>query len=366
MDIDAPTMQKLKEALSSSKNIGIAVAQAPSLDEMAAALAFYLLLKNANKKVSIASVNNPIVEISNLVGINQVQSVLGGSADGDLVVSFPYVDGEIEKVSYTLDEQKGFLNIIVKAGENGLSFSEKDINYTRGSGDIDLLIAIGAAQLADLGEVVPADKLQNVKIVNIDVKQHNQKFGDVVLVSPNRSSVSEHVADITLSLGFQLDQDVAQNLFSGLTSATENFQHPMTSPLAFEIAGVLMKKGARRQVTQPHTQVPGTQDALGGLATRPQPQQQTQSQQSQQRQQTQQPHAAPAVSAPVQNQNQNQNQNRNNARPVSNQQQQPSRPAQQQPAAQNNAQPAANNQEDPNQAPVDWLSPKVYKGSSNF
>lgn len=351
MDIDAPTMQKLKEALSSSKNIGIAVAQAPSLDEMAAALSLYLLLKNANKKVSIASSSNPIVEISNLVGINQVQSVLGGSADGDLIVSFPYADGEIEKVSYTLDEQKGFLNIIVKAGENGLSFTEKDINYTRGSGDIDLLIVIGAAQLADLGEVVPADKLQGVKIVNIDIKPHNQKFGDVILVAPNRSSVSEHIADITLSLGFQFDQDVAQNLFSGLMSATENFQHPMTSPLAFEIAGVLMKKGARRHVAAPHTQLPGTPDSLGGLEAR------------------QQQNVAAQTPAPVQNPSPMN-------RPVAHSNQQQAQPRQQQSkpvqqagqhvVGQQQQQPMKNGQDDQNQAPVDWLSPKVYKGSSNF
>jgi hypothetical protein len=71
----------------------------------------------------------PLVEVSSLVGIDEVKTTLG-EASGDLVVSFPYREGEIEKVSYTRDDN--FLNIVVKAGEKGLNFDEKDVKFTRG------------------------------------------------------------------------------------------------------------------------------------------------------------------------------------------------------------------------------------------
>src|SRR6266566_5630360 len=126
--MDNAISQKIKEAIGKSNTIGIVVGKDPSLDGMAAALSMYLLLREANKKVSIASPSEPIVEISSLVGIDKVQSSLGGEA-GDLIVSFPYVEGEIEKVSYTLED--GLLNIIVKAAEQGLTFEDKDVRYTR-------------------------------------------------------------------------------------------------------------------------------------------------------------------------------------------------------------------------------------------
>ena len=96
--MDKNIIQKLKDVIAKSNNIGIAVGNQPSIDEMGAALSLYLLLRNANKKVSIASPSDPIVEISSLVGIDRVQKQFGGDA-GDLVVSFPYEEGEIEKVS---------------------------------------------------------------------------------------------------------------------------------------------------------------------------------------------------------------------------------------------------------------------------
>src|SRR5690348_2001865 len=154
--MDKTAIQKLKDAIGKSNSIGIAVAQNPSLDEMGVALPFYLLLKTANKRVTIASPSDPIVEISSLVGIDRVQKRFGGDA-GDLVVSFPYKEGEIEKVSYTLENN--FLNIIVKASEQGLSFQEQDVRFTRGSGSIDLLIVVGAAQLNQIGDVVDSQKL---------------------------------------------------------------------------------------------------------------------------------------------------------------------------------------------------------------
>src|SRR6185369_4623759 len=128
--MEKPAIQKIKDALAKANTIGIVVGQNPTLDQMAGALSLYLSLKQVNKKAVIASPSNPIVEISSLVGIDKVQTKLGGDA-GDLVVSFPYAEGEIEKVSYTLENEQ--LNIIVKAGENGLNFVEKDVKFIRGS-----------------------------------------------------------------------------------------------------------------------------------------------------------------------------------------------------------------------------------------
>ena len=242
--MDNNTLQKIKDILVKSNNIGIAVGANPSVDAMAGALALFLLLKAANKQVSIASPTPPIVELSSLVGINRVQTSLGGEA-GDLVVSFPYVEGEIEKVSYTLEE--GFLNIIVKASEQGLSFDEKDVRYVRGSGAIDLLLVVGTPRLSELEDLVDSQKLRDVRIINIDNKEANQGFGDVVLVSSKFSSVSEQVADLALALGFRLEQDVAQNLLTGITTETKNFQTPNVTPLTFEMMALLMKSGAARR-----------------------------------------------------------------------------------------------------------------------
>ncbi|MGH7245996.1 MAG: hypothetical protein ACREGI_03615, partial [Candidatus Levyibacteriota bacterium] len=130
--MDNQTFQRLKEILSKHQAVGVVVKPNPTIDEMGAALGLFLSLKQMGKQAVIACPTDPTVDISSLVGINKVQKSLGGSTGGDLTVTFPYKEGEIEKVSYTLDNGK--LNIVVKVGAQGLSFQEKDVQFNRGAG----------------------------------------------------------------------------------------------------------------------------------------------------------------------------------------------------------------------------------------
>ncbi len=236
-------LNKLSEILSKSKSIGIVTPKDPNLDQMGAALALYLSLSSDGKNVTVATPNDPLVEVSNLVGIDEVKTSINGRI-GDLVVSFPYKEGEVEKVSYTLEDN--FLNIVVKAGDEGLSFNEKDVKFTRPKVAPDLLFIIGASMLSNLGKLFDPQELKDTTVINIDNSSQNQGFGDLVMVSPRSSSISEQVASVISSLSLKMDVDIAQNLMKGIDFATDNFQSPNTSALAFEMAGVLMRQGALR------------------------------------------------------------------------------------------------------------------------
>lgn len=244
--MDNLMLDKIKELLAKNESIGIGVGKNPGVDEMAAALSLYLSLIAVGKKVTVACPTGPIVELASLVGINKVKNSFDGEGSGDLTVSFPYKEGEIEKISYTLEEGK--LNILVKAGENGLSFNEEGIGYKRGRGAPGLIFVVGTPRLSDLGKVFDPEALKDSKVINIDYKPENQGFGDIPLIGKNSSSVSELVASFISSIELKIDFDIASNLMAGLISATNNFQNPKTSPLAFETAASLMKKGAIREV----------------------------------------------------------------------------------------------------------------------
>lgn len=351
--MDNSQLQKIKDIIASSEKVGIAVGENPTVDEMAAALSLYLSLTQANKAVVVASPTAPIVELSSLVGIDQVQTDFASNA-GDLVVSFPYREGEIEKVSYTIDDEKSLLNIIVKAGEQGLNFDEKDVVYTRGAVIPNLLFVVGTPQLANLGTLFSPDELKDTTIINIDNKADNQKFGDMVLVSPKFSSVAEQVADLIFALNLPVELDTAQNLLSGISYATNNFQDPKTSYVAFEIAAMLMKRGAQRSVntrggmniTAPITQ-PAPVNPMPAAAPKQQPQQ------NQPKQQHKAPDFGSFMPSPdfrKQNQQKQVEQRAEESR------------------MQNRQQPQQQNQpkreEGGKNPPADWLTPKVYSGST--
>lgn len=238
-------LEKIKDLLAKNENIGIAVGRNPGIDQMAAALSLYLALSDTSKKINIVCPTEPIVEVSSLVGINKVKKTFDGGASGDLTVSFPYEEGEIEKISYTLEEGK--LNILVKAGENGLSFNEKDVEYKREGTAPGLVFVVGTPRISDLGTAFDMETLKDSKVINIDYKPENQGFGDIPLLGSNASSVCELMANFISSLSLKMDVDIASNLLTGIIDATDNFQSTTTSALAFETVAVLLKKGAVRK-----------------------------------------------------------------------------------------------------------------------
>lgn len=373
--MDNLTFQKIKDIILKNQDIAVVVGSNPSLDQMAAGLGLFLVLKQMGKNAAIACPTDPIVALSSLVGIDKVQKTIGAAdGSGDLTVSFPYKEGEIEKVSYTLDNGK--LNIVVKAGERGLSFNQSEVAFLRASKMPSLLIFVGVSKLSDVASIYTQQ--MGVSVVNIDNKADNEKFGDIVVVDQRWSSVSEQVADFVTLLEpqIELNVDTAQNLLTGIEFATNDFTNSKTSYLAFEVAGILMKKGATRdrakQIIQ-GSQTNTVSNPSQYFPSKPQPA-------AQQVQIPQQPvvQPQPVVSQPIQ-------------QPV-----QSSQPVQPQPApqpintwqpapvtspivmSQPAAQPVVNQQSQtvqtpiqsesisqaPKQAPPDWLTPKVYKGST--
>lgn len=282
-------IQRVKEIFEGQGSFAIVVGQGYGVDEMASALSIYLMLRSQGKDVSIVSSKQPLVEVSNLVGIDRVKPSFESNT-GDLIVSFPYQQNEIGKVSYTLEN--GLLNIIVKPKDAPLSFGEKDVIFKRSGSNPDVLIAIGVKRISELQEFFDVQSLKDTVIINIDRQGSNEGFGDIVMISQNSSSVSEQVTNLMLDMGIPVDSDIAQNLMSGIINATKNFQSPRTSSLAFEMAGILLRQGASREAPG-STGQPRTPQQFGHNMRRPSRQQkQTQNlrqiQQQQQHDQVQQ------------------------------------------------------------------------------
>ena len=81
-------IQRLKEIFDKNGPFAVVVGQNYGMDEMASALSLYLALSARGKDIGIVSTKQPLVEVSNLVGIDKVRPAYE-SKTGDLVVSFP-------------------------------------------------------------------------------------------------------------------------------------------------------------------------------------------------------------------------------------------------------------------------------------
>lgn len=241
MDTISQNKQNLQSLLTPGTSVGIIASEKQNIDVLSAALSLHFILQDSGYSSQVISKKEPIVEHSFLVGIDQLKKSFGGITKS-LVVSFPYVEGEIEKVSYNIEGDR--LNVNLFGTDQGIKFDEKDVKYVRQGSSPQIIITVGIQNASEIEELVDT---VNTKIINIDNHIGNALFGEVVLVDTQYSSLSEVVARLTADMGLQLEFDVAQNLLDGISFGTSNFSSPKTSPLAFEMAGVLMHKGAIRK-----------------------------------------------------------------------------------------------------------------------
>jgi len=373
---------QILELLDSEPSIGIIVGENQNLDTVAAALGLYLTLEGAGKNVQIVSKKDPIVEVSHLFGVDKI----GRSFEGltkIVTISVPYREGEIEKVSYNIEGDR--LNVNLFAETNGINFDERDVQYIRKGSSPSLIITIGVTDEAELASFVdPA----TVRTIHIDKNPMNGLMGDIVLIDPSFSSVSEIVADFVMETNLGYDIDAFQNLIDGITFATNNFTHPTTSAFAFEAAGFLLQNGAKRKEKKEEDR--SARDTFPKedyfLNQRPQRQNRPQNAQNQNRVQdqnrpqnqnqsrAQQPSPRMKIQDPFALDDSVQNQPQINNRPAPQPPRQPQQVQQNTPKADNfgdmdfgqqNMNKASGEAESamPDEIPDDWFLPKVFKGS---
>jgi len=238
------TLQKratLAKVLRDNDTIGIIASTRQNHDTIGAALALYLALKESKKNVQVVSSKDPLVEISNLFGIDKVKKSFDSSIK-QLTISFPYVEGEIEKAMYKTEDNK--INVhFYAAKDKTISFSENDVKYIKKGGSPSVIFALAVSD-DEIKEHV--DNLDNVTLIRVS-RHPKDTSGSIVYTDPGFSSVAEIVSKIIQEQGLKLDNDAAQNLIDGIVFSTHNYTHPRTSAYAFDATGFLLKKGAQRR-----------------------------------------------------------------------------------------------------------------------
>lgn len=249
------TLQKrasLAKVLRDATTIGIIASTRQNLDTIGAALALYLSLKEAQKNTQVVSSRDPLVEISSIFGIDNLKRSFDNSLK-QLTISFPFIEGEIEKAMYKTEGDK--INVhFYAAQDKTITFKESDVKFIKKGGTPDVIFALAVSD-DEIKEFVESP--QNITLIRIS-RHPKDTSGTIVYQDPSFSSVSEIVARVIQEQGLPLDSDAAQNLLDGIVFSTFNFTNPKTSAQAFEAAGYLLKKGAKRKESDLEKETPKT------------------------------------------------------------------------------------------------------------
>ena len=111
----------------------------------------------------------------------------------------------------------------------------------------DCVLAVDSASLDRIGEV--QQFIRNRKnLINIDHHASNTRYGDINWVAPNEPSSGEMIYRLLKAARWSIKPEIADCLFTAISTDTGSFQYPTTRPSTYEIAGDLVDKGANLSV----------------------------------------------------------------------------------------------------------------------
>lgn len=194
------------------------------------------------------------------------------SADRILLVAHKKPDGD------TLGSSSSALNWLLREGKDVTAFC-RDLpppsfryldnihRYTNDGGAFDttydLVIVFDSGDLNycgvdDLLPRIPSPHL----LVNVDHHVTNRMFGHLNIVLTDASSTAEIMARFYESANVTVDDRMATSLLTGLLTDTSHFSNSATNPRSIEIAGALLRSGARMNDITKHLLRNKSVDAL--------------------------------------------------------------------------------------------------------
>ena len=241
---DQLTIERFVNIISKSNFGAVVIPPQTNIDIVAAACALYLSL--SQKGVNITLTCEATVDFD-LIGADKFQKTLAAPGD-NLVISFPYTDGAIDKIDYRIENDR--FNLVIIPREKGKKLDSKEVNFYYTGSNFDFIIVLNAPTLDALGSLYQnnTDLFQGREIINIDRHFTNTSFGTLNIVRKNTSSFSEIIYTILKEGQFYIDKDIATNLYAGLASATNNFTSFSTNADTFQTAAELLRLGAKKKI----------------------------------------------------------------------------------------------------------------------
>ncbi len=241
--MDQSLKEKTLDNLTKAQSILIMVSQNSQTDGLASGLALYLSLAKLSKNASISAKAPSVGDAQKLYGVDKIGQYKGNK---NLVIVINNAIETIDRVSHFLDGDK--LKLILHVFPESGGISQNQITFEEEGIKPDVIFTIGYSLENELRTEI--EHVQNIDstswVVNISLKDLGQILAQVNVFNDKAASLSEITGDYLSQLALPMDEDIAYNLYTGISEATEMFAPAKTSPLSLEIASWLLKFGAGR------------------------------------------------------------------------------------------------------------------------
>ena len=236
-------MNEVASRIAEANNILIALSGDPSVDDLAAAIGFSLYLDRIGKRATaIYSGVTP-----NALEFLKPEDTFEPTADTlqDFVIALS--KDKADHLRYKLDGD--FVKIFITPYKKRID--EKDLEYSYGDYNVDLVIALNVNNGMDLDSALReyGRIMHDATVINVTTGNPG-KFGEIEWSDKSASSVSEMIGKFLYREGNEVppEKDEATALLTGIIAATDRFSKANTAPETMFIASKLMGSGADQQL----------------------------------------------------------------------------------------------------------------------
>ncbi len=237
--------QQVAQQLKSANNILVTVSTNPSVDQLAAATGTTLVLNKLGKHATAVFSGRPPSTIEFL----QPQKTFEKNTDSlrDFIIALD--KSKADKLRYKVEDK--FVKIFITPYHTSLS--EKDLDFSQGDFNIDLVLALGVKKKEDLDSAIVAHGriLHDATVISVNTKP-GADIGAVNLNVPQASSLSEIMVGLCDLIKDEqkslYDQQIATAFLTGVVAETNRFSNAKTTPQTMSTAAKLMNAGANQQL----------------------------------------------------------------------------------------------------------------------
>lgn len=230
------------DAINGANNVLVTVSNDPGVDELSAAIGLTLLLNKMGKHgTAVYSGATPdVIEFLN------PEKTIEKNTDSlrDFIIALD--KSKADKLRYKVEGDH--VRIFITPYKT--SISEKDLDFSQGDFNVDVVIALGVVDQKELDRAITSHGriLHDATVVSVNTDKKSS-LGSINWSDDRASSLCEMIASIVKELSSDgLDAQMATAFMTGIVSETQRFSNEKTTAGAMNASAMLMSAGANQQL----------------------------------------------------------------------------------------------------------------------
>lgn len=241
---DTSVKQKIIDKLKDTSNVLVTVSSNPTVDELSAALGITLLINKLNKHATAVFSGAVPPAISFL----EPEKTFENTVDSlrDFIIALDKEKADHLRYKVVDDMVKIFIT------PYRTTISEKDLDFSQGDYNVEMVLAIGVKSEADLDKALESHGriLHDATVATLSLGEPT-KLGGMEWTDNKASGYSEMLASLADGIKSDktlIDEQIATAFLTGIVAATERFSNSKTTSAVMTLAAQLMAAGANQQL----------------------------------------------------------------------------------------------------------------------